>query len=114
SALARDVDSDDPAVPEDRFLDTSSRWAGHWASAPARWDTLPEDQLLAAETLEVARAAIDMLPEAQRTVVTLRDVDGWDAADVASLLGISEGNQRVLLHRGRSKVRRALEEHLRG
>jgi RNA polymerase sigma-70 factor (ECF subfamily) len=114
SSLARDVEGDEPSVPEERFLDTTSRWRGHWASAPRPWGELPEEQLLASETLEVARRAIDALPEAQRTVVTLRDVDGWDSGEVARLLGISEGNQRVLLHRGRSKVRRALEEHLDG
>jgi RNA polymerase sigma-70 factor (ECF subfamily) len=114
SSLARDVEGDEPAVPEERFLDTTSRWRGHWASAPVRWDDLPEERLLSEETIAVARHAIDALPEAQRTVVTLRDVEGWESADVATLLGISEGNQRVLLHRGRSKVRRALEEHLDG
>jgi RNA polymerase sigma-70 factor (ECF subfamily) len=114
SSLARDVEGDEPSVPEERFLDTTSRWSGHWASAPNRWDDLPEERLLSEETLAVARRAIDALPESQRTVVTLRDVEGWDSGDVVNLLGISEGNQRVLLHRGRAKVRKALEEHLDG
>jgi RNA polymerase sigma-70 factor, ECF subfamily len=114
SSLAREVGEDEPAVPEERFLDATSRWRGHWASAPTRWEDLPEERLLSNETLAIARRAIDALPESQRTVVTLRDVEGWESADVARLLGISEGNQRVLLHRGRAKVRKALEEHLDG
>jgi RNA polymerase sigma-70 factor (ECF subfamily) len=114
SSLPRDLEQDEPAVPEERFLDTTSRLSGRWASAPARWDDLPEERLLSEETVAVARRAIDALPASQRTVVTLRDVEGWDSAPVAELLGITEGNERVLLHRGRAKVRKALEEHLDG
>ena len=64
-----------------------------------RWD----------EVLDVARAAIAALPPSQREVVTLRDVEGWSSDDVSEALGITPGNQRVLLHRGRSRVRAALE-----
>jgi len=60
----------------------------------------------------VVQRAIDGLPDAQRAVIALRDVEGWPAAEVCSLLGISEGNQRVLLHRARSRVRRTLESYL--
>jgi RNA polymerase sigma-70 factor (ECF subfamily) len=114
SSLQRDVERDEPAVPEARFLDHTSRWAGHWMTAPRRWDTLPEERLVAEETLAVAQSAIEMLPAAQRAVVTLRDVEGLGSGEVCDLLGITEGNQRVLLHRGRAKVRRLLEEHLDG
>jgi RNA polymerase sigma-70 factor (ECF subfamily) len=67
--------------------------------------------LLSAETREVVMAAIEDLPPAQRTVVTLRDVEGWPAGEVCDALEISEGNQRVLLHRARTKVRAALERY---
>jgi RNA polymerase sigma-70 factor (ECF subfamily) len=73
---------------------------------------LPEARLLARETRERVRAAIDDLPPMQRTVLTLRDVDGWSADEVCNTLAISETNQRVLLHRARAKVRRALELYL--
>jgi RNA polymerase sigma-70 factor (ECF subfamily) len=70
--------------------------------------------LLAGETLEVVKRAIAGLPEAQRMVITLRDVNGWDADEVCKALEISEVNQRVLLHRARMRVRARLERHLDG
>jgi RNA polymerase sigma-70 factor (ECF subfamily) len=79
-------------------------------SFPERWDELPEQHYLSSEGVDVARAAIDLLPPAQREVVNLRDVEGWSSDEVCEALGITSGNQRVLLHRGRSKVRAALEE----
>jgi RNA polymerase sigma-70 factor (ECF subfamily) len=69
-------------------------------------------RLLAAVTRDRIAAAIDALPPAQRAVITLRDVSGWDAESVCNALDLSEVNQRVLLHRARAKVRRALEEYL--
>lgn len=114
SALAG-ADEDAPAVDPDRFLDPDHpAFAGHWASPPRSWAALPEEKLLAQETRERALAAIDDLPASQRTVISLRDVEGWSAEEVCDLLDISEGNQRVLLHRARSKVREALEEYLDG
>jgi RNA polymerase sigma-70 factor (ECF subfamily) len=106
-----ELDDESPVVDADRFLPEGDRWAHHWASSPRRFDTLPEGRLLSAETVEVAQAAIAELPETQRAVVTMRDVAGFSSEDVCEELGISEGNQRVLLHRGRSKVRSALERH---
>jgi len=104
---------DDPAVDPTRFLDQQhERWPGHWASPPARWDEVPEEHLTGRETLDALQTAIAGLPPAQRQVIVLRDVEGWDAEEVCDLLGLSEGNQRVLLHRARSKVRQALENHL--
>jgi RNA polymerase sigma-70 factor (ECF subfamily) len=98
------------AVDADRFLGPDhERFPGHWASPPR---ALPEERLLAAETRAVIAAAIDELPAAQRAVITLRDVSGWDAEDVCNALDVTEVNQRVLLHRARAKVRRALEDYL--
>jgi DNA-directed RNA polymerase specialized sigma24 family protein len=73
----------------------------------------PADALAAKEALEVVRKALDRLPEAQRRVVMLRDVEGLSAADVCNILGVRETNQRVLLHRGRAGIRRALDRYLR-
>jgi RNA polymerase sigma-70 factor (ECF subfamily) len=110
SALAGDeAGEEEPSVDPDRFLDESSRYAGHWNGYPA---PMPELQLLDAEVRQVIDRAIATLPPAQATVISMRDVAGFEAEDVCNALGISETNQRVLLHRARSKVRRALEEYL--
>ncbi len=113
SAMAGRDGGSDAAVAPDRFVD-AGRWAGHWTSAPSRWSELPEDQLVGGETVGVVESAIAALPEAQRTVITLRDVEGWSSHEVRNALDLSETNQRVILHRARSKVRRALEEYLDG
>jgi RNA polymerase sigma-70 factor, ECF subfamily len=111
SALAAaDAAVGEPAVDPDRFLRVDDpRWPYHWASPPRAW---PEDTLLAAETMNVIGAAIATLPETQRAVIRLRDIEGWTAGEVADSLEISGGNQRVLLHRARSRVRAALETYL--
>jgi RNA polymerase sigma-70 factor (ECF subfamily) len=98
------------ALDADRFLDPEHpRWPGHWAARPEPW---PEDALVAAETQALVAEAIEALPPAQRAVISLRDVEGWSSEEVRNALEISETNQRVLLHRARSKVRRALESYL--
>jgi RNA polymerase sigma-70 factor (ECF subfamily) len=114
SALAGgEVEADDPAVEPERFLGADHpQWPGHWASPVKGWGDDPEARLLAGETGERIREAVDALPPTQRTVIILRDVQGFDAGEVCGLLQISEANQRVLLHRARSKVRRALEHYL--
>jgi RNA polymerase sigma-70 factor, ECF subfamily len=102
----------EPSVDPDRFLDSEhARWPGHWALKPQAW---PEERLLAAETRERIGTAIEALPATQRAVITLRDVQGWDTEEVCNALGITETNQRVLLHRARSKVRAALDDYLVG
>ena len=102
----------EPAVEPERFRGPGEPYADHWRAFPGDWGRLPEDALAERETLRVAMAAIEALPAAQRTVVAMRDVHGLSAEEVSEALGISAGNQRVLLHRGRSKVRAALERHL--
>ena len=113
SSVASADEGDGRTVDADRFL-TGGRWAGHWSSAPSRWSELPEDRLVGGETIAVVEAAIAALPEIQRTVITLRDVEGWSSEEVCDSLELSEANQRVLLHRGRAKVRRAVEVYLDG
>lgn len=85
---------------------------GSWAEPPQSWDELPESRLLAGETRARIEEAIAALPHVQRAVITLRDVEGWEAEEVCELLGLSDGNQRVLLHRARTSVRRALAGYL--
>jgi RNA polymerase sigma-70 factor, ECF subfamily len=107
SALAAD---DEPAVDPDRFQGPEDRSPGHWASPPRGWG--PEERLLGSETREVIDAAIAELPPSQAIVITMRDVDGFTSEETCNALDISETNQRVLLHRARSKVRQALEDYL--
>jgi RNA polymerase sigma-70 factor (ECF subfamily) len=109
SLVAEGTDGDEPSVNPDRFLGPDSPTPGAWAVPPVPW---PEDRLLERETLGVIEMAIDELPEAQREVILLRDVDGWTPMDVSDVLGITDGNQRVLLHRARTKVRAALERYM--
>ena len=104
---------DGPTVDPDRFVAAGQRWGGHWCSPPAPWEE-PAERLIAKETLAVVADAIERLPERQRAVVSLRDVEGWSSQEVCALLALSEGNQRVLLHRGRARVRAALEDHFGG
>jgi RNA polymerase sigma-70 factor (ECF subfamily) len=114
SALAAaEVEAHDPAVEPERFLPADhERWPGHWTSPVRGWEGNPEASLLSGETRAYLTEAVDRLPPGQRTVIVLRDVEGFRSEEVCGLLGISEVNQRVLLHRARSKVRRALEQHL--
>jgi RNA polymerase sigma-70 factor (ECF subfamily) len=99
----------EPAVDQRRFTD-GGRWSGHWSAPPEAWSA--PDRLLAAEARAVIERTIAELPPAQAVVITMRDVEGFDAEDVCNVLAISETNQRVLLHRARSRVRRALEDYL--
>jgi len=101
-----------PALEPERFQGRRGERPGWWASPPVAWED-PESQLEANETRDVLLKAIRDLPPRQREVITLRDVSGWDADEVCNALDLSETNQRVLLHRARSKVRAALEEHLK-
>ena len=101
-----------PAVDPARFhAPGSGGQPGTWASPPVRWDQLPEEQLAAAELRGVIDSAIAALPTRQREVITARDVLGMDAEETAVVLRLSAGNQRVLLHRARSKVRALLEQY---
>jgi RNA polymerase sigma-70 factor (ECF subfamily) len=112
SSLAGADDPGGPSVDPDRFLAPEhERFPGHWRLAPTRWPS-PEEGLLAGETRGVVVRAIASLPQAQRVVITLRDIGGWESDEVCQALDISAGNQRVLLHRARTAVRAAIEAHL--
>jgi RNA polymerase sigma-70 factor (ECF subfamily) len=111
SALAAAEDTGEPSVDPDRFLPADHElFPGHWAIVPTHWPT-PEEGLLSGETREVIAGAIVELPKAQRTVIALRDVEGWSSEEVCEALEISAGNQRILLHRARSRVRNAIEAY---
>lgn len=86
---------------------------GMWRDGPGSWDNVPESKVLADETVQLVRSAIDALPPKQREVILLRDVAGFDATEVSGLLGISAANERVRLHRARAAVRQRLEEYLK-
>ena len=104
----------EPAVPPERFRPPGDAFAGHWNRYPGDWGSLPEEVLLGRETFEVIKQAIEQLPASQQRVITMRDVAGYSAEEVSDALELSPGNQRVLLHRARSRVRAALERHLDG
>lgn len=103
-------DEGEPVVDPDRFA-SSGRWVGHWIAPPVR---RPDEQLLAGEAAALVREAIEALPDLQRQVITLCDVNGCSPEEVSEILGVTAVNQRVLLHRARSKVRSVLEEKLGG
>jgi RNA polymerase sigma-70 factor, ECF subfamily len=104
----------EPAVDPDRFLDANHpQWPNHWRTPPRSWGESPEDRLLAKETQAYIQQTIDTLPPSQREVITLRDMQECTPEEVCDILSISAANQRVLLHRARSKVRRALERYFK-
>jgi RNA polymerase sigma-70 factor (ECF subfamily) len=104
-------DAEAPAVDPDRFQTDDDAWPGHWATPPRPWQK-PERRLLSLEARDRLKAALAQLPERQRLIVGLRDVEGHSAEEVCELLGLSPENQRVLLHRGRSRLRAVLEDYL--
>ena len=110
ASIGRD-DDDGPTFTPERFQDSSGPYPGHWAAFPTRWHDQPEVRAVGHETLAVIREALEMLPPNQREVVRLRDIEGWTSAEVCNGLDLTETNQRVLLHRGRAKLRAALETY---
>jgi RNA polymerase sigma-70 factor, ECF subfamily len=112
AALARE--GDEPSVPAERFRAGSDAFPGHWRAYPGNWQESAATIVQDRETLRVVMGAIAELPLAQQTVIRMRDVEGYSSDEVCAALDVSEGNQRVLLHRARSRVRSALERHLDG
>ena len=111
SSLAAEDQPGEPAVDPTRFIE-AGRSRGAWSAAPDTWEGIPEDRLLGGETRAVVDEAIAALSPTQQAVITLRDVQGLSSEETRDLLGLTEANQRVLLHRARSKVRARLEEYL--
>jgi RNA polymerase sigma-70 factor (ECF subfamily) len=106
------VGPDEPEVEEERFRPIDDpRHPQQWAQPPRAW---PHERLLAHEMVEQLRLAVAQLPPAQQVVVGLRDIEGWSAEQVCEALEITPGNQRVLLHRARARLRGALESYLEG
>ena len=109
-----EAEAAEPAMPTDRFWGPKDSWPDHWAIAPKSWGPNPEQALLAKECRKRMEQAIEALPPGQREVITLRDIEQWTSEEVCNTLGLSETNQRVLLHRARLRVRRALEQYFEG
>jgi RNA polymerase sigma-70 factor (ECF subfamily) len=110
SSLGRDHDDGEPSVSPDRFQGPDGEYPGHWAHPPIAWSA-PEERLASDESRKVLLEAIADLPPRQQEVIVLRDIQGLSAEEARNALEVEPTNQRVLLHRARSKVRAALEEH---
>jgi RNA polymerase sigma-70 factor (ECF subfamily) len=102
-------DPAEPAVPRDRFSPPGHRWEGHWQAAVRAWPETPEAAVLSGETLRILETCLNKLPEPQRAVLILRDVEGLTGEEICNALGVSDTHQRVLLHRARSRMRILLE-----
>jgi RNA polymerase sigma-70 factor, ECF subfamily len=102
------IDTGGPTVDPARFSTD-----GAWAAPPEDWTDAVDDRMVASGLIPHVSAAIDDLPELQRQVVTLRDIEGLSSNDVCDVLSITAANERVLLHRGRSRVRSSLETRLK-
>lgn len=105
-------DDADTGIDPTWFQDSTGEFPGGWRSPPTDWSGIPEDRLLGSETMRRIGEAIGSLPPMQAEVIRLRDVLGWSAEEVRDALDLSEVNQRVLLHRARSRVRRDLDAYL--
>jgi RNA polymerase sigma-70 factor (ECF subfamily) len=99
---------------EDSELEDNGRFSqdGWWVAPPVHWADEAVDRLAAPELAARVRVAVEQLPPGQRDVVTLRDIEGLSGPEVCEVLGITEGNQRVLLHRGRGRIRTELEQEV--
>jgi len=104
----------EPVVPPERFFPPDHpKWPGGWSMPPEPWHNSPEDQILSEELKDCIQEAIADLPENQRAIITLHDLEGWPSAEICNVFNLSETNQRVLLHRARARVRQAIESYYR-
>ncbi len=112
SAVAIDSDPYEGAADPDRFLPGDDpQFPRHWSSPPRTWHDSPEERVLTSEVMMVVETAASELSGAQREVLLMRDVAGLSSEEVCAMLEITQANQRVLLHRARARVRRALERY---
>ena len=107
-------DPGEPAVDADRFQSAHEPFPGHWRRYPRPWGASPDVVAEDRETVRMAMQAIAELPPVQQAVIRMRDLQGMDSDEVCEILEVSPANQRVLLHRARSRVRAALEGHFDG
>jgi RNA polymerase sigma-70 factor (ECF subfamily) len=112
SAGAREIRS--MPVDDENVLDGRFGTGGAWSEPPEPWADAVDSRVVAAALVRRVKECLPQLPSPQRQVVVLRDLEGVDAAEVCELLGISDGNQRVLLHRGRARLRNLLETEREG
>jgi RNA polymerase sigma-70 factor (ECF subfamily) len=103
-------ENDGPTVDPTRFIGPGHPDSGHWREFPAPWPS-PEQHTLAGEVRAQVGMALEQLPDRQRLVIALRDMEGYSANEVCAILEISAANQRVLLHRARAFVRGKLEDY---
>jgi RNA polymerase sigma-70 factor, ECF subfamily len=108
AALTDETPAGEPSVPPGRFTGPPGR--GAWSTALTQWQDDPEIRLASRETLRVVEETLQQMPPQRRLVMVLRDIEGLTSVEVCDLLGLSEGNQRVLLHRARTQVRARLEQ----
>lgn len=114
AVFVNDANEQEPSLEPEYFYPADHPQRAHgWVSYPQRWPE-PEQQALSQELYALIKQTISTLPPSQREVITLRDVESWSAGDVCNVLQISESNQRVLLHRARTKVRNALAPYMTG
>jgi len=115
TAAGREQRAGRPEDDIEQWFDKGGRWDGHWKDdLPEAWADEVDDHIVATELAARVHALLPQLPDSQRQVVILRDVEHLEAAEVAAMLGITEGNERVLLHRGRVRLRTLLTAQLGG
>ncbi len=105
-----EIRADYHPVDGSRFQRSDGEYPDHWSINPRSWNLDPEQELVGRETMAAIQIAVAALPVAQRLVITLRDINGWSGEEVCNVMELSETNQRVLLHRARSRVRARLED----
>lgn len=112
SVPVESLDDSRPSPGRDRFFPAEHpRWGGMWTTLVDDWNGIPDAELLGAEARRKLQETLKTLPTRYAVVFVLRDVEGWSGSEVCGLLGLTPENQRVLLHRARTRIRAALEDY---